>query len=135
MLQRMETSKKTKVFIVDDETAITQMLELNLNATGNYEVLTTNESLKAKDLAAKFLPDILLLDVVMPGLDGGDVLREIRSIPELADVPALMVTALVSNMEISTDEVVTTGDCVMLPKPVKLAKLIDTMEQLLAGEL
>lgn len=131
----METSEKTKVFIVDDESAITQMLEINLTATGDYEVLTTNESLKAKELAAEFLPDILLLDVVMPGLDGGDVLREIRTIPELAKVPALMVTALVSNMEISQDEVVTTGDCVMLPKPVKLAKLIETMEQLLAGEL
>jgi len=127
--------KKTKVFIVDDEAAITQMMELNLNATGNYEVLTTNDSMKAKALAAEFLPDILLLDVVMPGLDGGDVLREIRSIPELFQVPAVMVTALVSNMEINEGEVVETGDCVMLPKPVRLAKLVETMEMVLAGEL
>lgn len=133
----MEVSAKpkTKVLVVDDEAAITQMLELNLTATGDYEVLTTNESLKAKALAAEFLPDILLLDVVMPGLDGGDVLREIRTIPELRNVPALMVTALVSNVEISQDEVVTSGDCLMLPKPVKLSKLLETMEQLLAGGL
>ncbi|MFK7910035.1 MAG: response regulator [Akkermansiaceae bacterium] len=125
----------TKVLIVDDEEAITQMLELNLTATGNYEVLTTNESLKAKQLASEFLPDLLLLDVVMPGLDGGDVLREIRSIPELSQVPAIMVTALVSNMEINQEDVVATGDCVMLPKPVRLAKLVETMEMVLAGEL
>lgn len=126
---------KTKVLIVDDEEAITQMLELNLTATGDYEVLTTNESLRAKQLAQEFMPDLLLLDVVMPGLDGGDVLREIRSIPELSGVPAIMVTALVSNMEISQDDVAATGDCVMLPKPVRLAKLVETMEMVLAGEL
>ncbi|MBT8035996.1 MAG: response regulator [Verrucomicrobiae bacterium] len=130
-----DSPKKTKILVVDDETAITQMLDLNLSATGNYEVLTTNESLKAKALAAEFLPDILLLDVVMPGLDGGDVLREIRSIPELSQVPAVMVTALVSNKEISHDGVVTTGDCVMLPKPVRLARLINTIEMVLANEL
>ncbi|MBT8045118.1 MAG: response regulator [Verrucomicrobiae bacterium] len=130
-----ENQEKTKVLVVDDEAAITQMLELNLHATGNYEVMTTNESLKARELAVDFLPDILLLDVVMPGLDGGDVLREIRSIPELSEVPAIMVTALVSNIEISHDEVVTTGDCVMLPKPVRLAKLVETIELVLAGEL
>ena len=129
------SQNKTKILIVDDETAITQILELNLSATGNYEVLTTNESLKAKELALEFLPDLLLLDVVMPGLDGGDVLREIRTIPQLSRVPAIMVTALVSNMEINQDEVVTTGDCVMLPKPVKLAKLVETIEMVLAGEL
>lgn len=130
-----ENAPKTRVLVVDDEAAITQMMEINLTAAGNYEVLTTNESVKARELAAEFMPDILLLDVVMPGLDGGDVLREIRSIPELFEVPAIMITALASNVEINQDDVIATGDCVMLPKPVRLAKLIETMEMVLAGEL
>lgn len=128
-------SRKTKVLIVDDESDFTHMLELNLDATGDYEVMTTNEALEAKDLAADFKPELLLLDVVMPGMDGGDVLREIRTLPGLTKVPVIMISALVSSMEVSQDEVADTGDCVMLPKPVKMEKLLATMEQVLSGHL
>lgn len=127
--------RKIKVLIVDDEPDLTYMLKMNLDATGDYEVMATNEPLKAKDLAASFQPDILLLDVVMPGMDGGDVLREIRTLPGLTRVPTIMISALVSSMEVSQNEVVDTGDCVMLPKPIRLEKLLATMAQVLSGHL
>ncbi len=131
----ISSPRKTKVLIVDDEPDFTHMLKLNLDSTGDYEVMATNEALDAKAIATDFKPDILLLDVVMPGMDGGDVLREIRTIPSLTKVPVIMISALISSMEVSQDEVADTGDCVMLPKPVRLEKLLITMEQVLSGQL
>ena len=76
-----------------------------------------------------------LLDIVMPDLDGGDVSAQMKSDPMLADVPILMVTALVSNSETGSDDVVSSGDQLMVAKPIKFDKLVHAIESRLAGEL
>ena len=62
-----------RVLIIDDDIALTQVLKINLDETGNYESRIVNVSSNAMAAAREFKPDIILLDVVMPGLDGGDI--------------------------------------------------------------
>ncbi len=128
-------NKKRRVLVVDDEQGITDALRLNLEGSGKFEVRTETDSRNVLQVAREFKPDIMLLDVVMPGLDGGDVKSQIRSDPDLKDLPIIMVTALVSNQEMSEEGIIQSGDDVMLAKPVKVDKLIACIDQMLSGGL
>ncbi|MFP6859776.1 MAG: response regulator [Roseibacillus sp.] len=126
---------KKRVLLVDDEISFTSVVKINLETTGNYEVGVENDSSKAIDTAQSFQPDIIILDIVMPGMDGGDLKRKISSTPELEGIPILFVTALASPDEASGDPVVRSPDGAMLAKPVTTEVLVDTIEKCLAGEL
>lgn len=126
---------KKRILIIDDDVPLTLSMKINLEDIGDYEVRVENSSLKAVAAAREFRPDLILLDIVMPDLDGGDVSAQMKSDPMLADVPILMVTALVSNSEIGSDDVVSSGDQLMVAKPIKFDKLVHAIESRLAGEL
>lgn len=81
-----------KVLIVDDELNILELLEYNLKKEG-YEVLRAETGEAAVAVISKQRPDIVLLDQMLPGIDGLGVLKKIRSVDALADVPVIMVTA------------------------------------------
>ena len=66
-------NNKKRILIVDDEERFTRILRLNLGCTGRYTVRTENSALNACTTACEFRPDLILLDVMMPGLDGGEV--------------------------------------------------------------
>ncbi|MCB1061872.1 MAG: response regulator [Verrucomicrobiae bacterium] len=112
-----------KVLIVDDEAGFTKLLKMNLEKSGQFEVQIENNSMKALATAQEFAPDVILLDVVMPGLDGGDVAALFQNDPVLKKVPIIMLTALVSPGETSQDAVAQSGSLTVLPKPVNLEKL------------
>lgn len=118
-----------KVLIVDDEAGFTKLLKLNLEKSGEFEVRIENNSMKALASAREFQPDVVLLDVVMPGLDGGDVAAQIQADPALSGTPIVMLTALVSPGETSSDAVAQCGTLVVLPKPVNLEKLTATLRE------
>ena len=71
-------SQKKKILIVDDEVDLTMLVKLNLEKTGRYEVRAENRAVKALAAGREFKPDLLLLDVMMPDLDGGDVLAQFK---------------------------------------------------------
>ncbi|MCB1230716.1 MAG: response regulator [Verrucomicrobiae bacterium] len=112
-----------KVLVIDDEAGFTKLLKMNLEKTGEFEVRIENNSMKALSAAREFRPDVILLDVVMPGLDGGDVAAQFQDDPMLRKVPVIMLTALVSPGETSQDAVAQSGSLTVLPKPVNLDKL------------
>lgn len=91
--------KKKRILIVDDESAFTRMMKLVLEQKGPYEVIEENQATHALAVAKSCLPDLVLLDVVMPGLDGGDVAAQIQADPVLKDIPIVFLTALVSEKE------------------------------------
>ena len=68
---RKMNNEKKRILLVDDEPSITRLLKLNLEQTGDYEVATENVSKAALATAEEFRPDLILLDVMMPDLDGG----------------------------------------------------------------
>ena len=126
---------KVRVLLVDDETGFTTIVKINLEKTGDYEVAVENDSLNAVSTAKKFQPDIVFLDMVMPGMDGGDVRRLMQESPELCDIPVIFLTALVSHSDVNPEAGLTVvGDDIMLPKPIKMETLMSCINQVLTKQ-
>lgn len=113
----------THVLIVDDEPGFTRMLKLTLENAGPYLVHEENDGLNALATARQFKPDIILLDVVMPNIDGGDVASQIQADPELSGTPIVFLTAIVSQKE-ANRHVSPIGGYTFLAKPVSVETLI-----------
>lgn len=106
------------IFIVDDDQAIGEMLSLVLENEG-FQTVTCMDGLRAVEMFPIVKPDLILLDVMLPGLDGTEVARRIR---ETSNVPIIMLTAksdtldVVAGLEAGADDYV--------PKPFKVAELL-----------
>ena len=124
-----------RVLLVDDEAGFTTAVKLNLQATGKFEVEAINQGSQALAKALEFRPDIAILDIVMPDMDGGDVARQIRTHPQLQSVKILFLTALVKEGDVSAGNIVEAGEDVMIAKPVTADRLTQCIEAKLAGEL
>ena len=109
---------KKRILLVDDEASITRSIRLNLESTGRYEVQTENIAVNAFATACRFKPDLILLDVMMPGTDGGDVAAQMQSSLSLKGVPIVFLTALVSKRE-TGGGVSNIGSMAYLAKPVE----------------
>lgn len=101
-----------RILVVDDIEANVRLLEAKLTAE-YYEVLTASDGPTALAMAAKEKPDIILLDVMMPGMDGFQVCRRLKDDPETRHVPVVLVTALdgrgdrIAGLEAGADEFLT----------------------------
>lgn len=80
-----------RVLVIDDEPEITDIVEAFLTEAG-YTVSVENVPTDAVKAAREFLPDVVLLDIMMPGVDGYDVCQEIKKVPELGHVPIIFLT-------------------------------------------
>src|SRR5205085_6053903 len=87
---------KPRILLVDDEESFTKVTQLTLT---NYDIVVENDSSRALERAREFQPDLILLDVMMPNLDGGDVAAQIRGDVGLKEVPIVFLTALVTQKE------------------------------------
>src|SRR2546423_7483508 len=92
---------KKRILVVDDETSITRLLKMNLELIGNYEVREENSGARAIETAREFNPDLILLDVMMPDLDGGDVAAALKQDRALRKTPVVFLTAAVTLEELS----------------------------------
>lgn len=81
------------IFIVDDDTTARETLAAMLEGQ-DYDLETAKDGTQALQMLEQFQPDLILLDVMMPGMDGYEVCRRIRSTPQLAEVPVILLTAL-----------------------------------------
>jgi CheY-like chemotaxis protein len=120
--------RKPRILLVDDEESFTKVTQLTLN---NYEIEVENDSGKALERAKSFKPDLILLDVMMPNLDGGDVAAQIRAEPALKKVPIVFLTALVTEKESANRPVM--GGFPFIAKPVTPDKLAENIEKYLHG--
>ena len=116
---------KARILIVDDDAKISSLLGLVLRRNG-YEVREENRSFAALASAREFRPQLVLLDVDMPGKDGGTVAAEIEADRDLADMPVIFVTSLVAQNEAGMR-----GGRPFISKPVDLAVLLATVKQML----
>ena len=117
-----------RILVVDDEPGVTRNLKLNLESGGGYEVLGENHATNALSAARNFRPDLILLDVMMPDMDGGDVAARLRADPLFHDTPIIFLTAIVSNQETDGHEKVS-GAETFLAKPVDIGELKKTVEK------
>ena len=86
--------EKHKLLIVDDDDAVIDYLQANLGE--RYDIVSTNAPENVLPLAKKTRPSLILCDVDMPGMDGGDVSKELYGDVQLRDIPVLFITNLVS---------------------------------------
>ena len=119
---------KKRILLVDDEASITRSIKRNLETTGRYEVQTENFAPNALATAHRFKPDLILLDVMMPGKDGGEVAAQIKESSLLKDVPIVFLTAIVSTKETGGHEA-TAGSMNYLAKPVGWPELQRCIEE------
>jgi CheY-like chemotaxis protein len=104
------------------------MLRRNLEATGKYEVREENSGALAYATAQQFQPDLIVLDVVMPDVDGGDVAAKIQDDESLKHIPIVFLTAILKKEEAeSTGSDI--GGRTFLAKPVKVDDLIACIEK------
>ena len=115
----------TRVLCVDDDPDIRIMLEFALRRVGGLEVAICASGIEALARAQEFAPDLMLLDAVMPGMDGPATLRRLRAIPALADVPALFLTAKADSDEM--EHFADMGAHGILAKPFDAMKLADVV--------
>jgi len=85
----------TRILVVDDEDHIREVAEVSLEAIGGHEVITAASGIEAIDKAATQRPDAILLDVMMPELDGPATLARLRSEPATRSIPVVFLTAKV----------------------------------------
>ena len=121
-------STKKRILVVDDEPSVTRTLKLSLESGDDYEVHTEDLAANALAAARRFRPDLILLDVMMPGMDGGDVAAELQADPLLRDTPVIFLTAIVTNEETKGHETMI-GTHMFLAKPVDLAELKKSIEE------
>lgn len=119
---------KKRILIIDDETVTTRLIRLNLERTGNYEVREENDSVHALATAQEFQPDLVLLDVVMPELDGSDVVARLKTDAKLKNVPVVFLTATVRKSEVDAHGGII-GGFSFLGKPVSAAELIACVDR------
>lgn len=80
-----------KVLIVEDDMALFNMYSIELKLKG-YDVLNVNDGLQALSKAKEYQPDIILLDIMLPGMNGLNILSELKSDPETEHIPVIMLT-------------------------------------------
>lgn len=117
-----------KILVVDDEPTITRLLKLNLEKTGAYQVREENEGAKAYLAAREFKPDLILLDVMMPDMDGGDVAAKIQADPLLKGIPVVFLTAAVKKEELNAHGGVI-GGFQYIAKPLDVKGVLAVIER------
>jgi DNA-binding response OmpR family regulator len=100
------------VLVVDDEQSIVELVSINLRRNG-YDVLAAYNGLDALDLAQRHKPDLIILDLMLPGIDGTEVTRRLKADPRTASIPLIMLTAkgeetdIVVGLTLGADDYVT----------------------------
>lgn len=117
---------KKRILIVDDEAGVTRMLKMYLEGTQAYEVRTENQGKRALAAAREFRPHMVLLDVVMPDMDGASVAAQMTADVSLKDTPVVFLTALVTNKEAGGGRSI--GGRPFIAKPVDPEKIIEFIE-------
>ena len=113
---------KSKILVVDDDPNLSRLIAVILKLGAGYEVTEENHPSAALETARRIRPDLIVMDVDMPGKDGGAVWAEISRDPKLAGVSVIFVSGLVSK-----DEAGVRGGLRYLSKPVDPGLLLDAV--------
>jgi CheY-like chemotaxis protein len=117
-----------RILIVDDEPDITRMIKLILDQTGRYEVRTENLGRRAIEAAREFRPDLILLDVMMPGMLGSEIGAQLEADPDLCAIKFVFLTAVVTKDEamLSNGQI---GGHTFIAKPISADDLCLAVER------
>ncbi len=119
-----------RILMVDDDSDIRTVAEISLTAVGGFTVEVCGSGPEALEKAPAFGPDLILLDVMMPGMDGPTTLKGLREIPALAQTPVIFMTAKVQPQEVA--QLVACGALAVLAKPFDPMALPDALRRIWA---
>ncbi len=124
----MVRKQKTTIMVVDDEQSLLELLNVELAARG-YKVVTAASGAAALDILHKLKPNIIVLDLKMPEMNGFDFLVEARKLPNSSSVPCLILTGVDDYAAVQVGKSLGVKD--YLVKPVEPGRLTSTIEKML----
>lgn len=119
---------KGRILVVDDEVYILHILDFSLGAEG-YEVISANNGESAVEKARAERPDLIVLDIMMPVLDGFETCRRLKRDPATRDIPVVLLTA--KGREVDRRLGFEVGAADYIVKPFSPARLIDRIEEII----
>ena len=120
-----------KILYAEDEPDIQAIAQMALETVGGFEVVICNSGLEAVEKAPDVNPDLILLDVMMPGLDGPETLERMRQIDSLKDTPVIFLTAKAMTTEI--ERFLEAGAIAVVAKPFNPMTLSDELREIWAA--
>ncbi len=127
-LDNLATGKK-KILIVDDDAEIVELLNDVLIRDGRFDVETASSGYDAGILTQQFEPDLILLDYMLPDVNGNIVCQTIKKNPKFAKTKVIIVSGVINRSEI--DDLLSTGAEDFIQKPFNISNLIDKISQTL----
>lgn len=121
----------TRILLVEDDESIRQIAVMSLQLMGGHEVIAFGSGADALAGAEAFAPQLLLLDVSMPGMDGPQTLEALRRLPSLAAVPAIFLTARTQPKEV--ERLRELGALDVIGKPFDPLQLCEQIRALVGG--
>ena len=118
---------KRKILIVDDEVNFTNLVKLNLEATGKFEVKIENKGGQALETARAFRPEFIFLDIIMPDIDGAQVHEDLQQDEGLNGIPVVFLSAVIPPEEAQKVEGLLAGHS-YLSKPVNVRQMVAAIE-------
>ena len=122
---------KKKVLLIDDDKNLCEVTKALLHQTMRYQVTTAQTGAAGIQLAKKLRPDVILLDVKMPGMDGGRVAENLGDDPLTSTIPIIFLTGLISQNEADQQGGYIAGHP-FIAKPFDIKKLTDMIETMMA---
>ncbi|KTC74712.1 two-component response regulator [Legionella birminghamensis] len=96
----MSSKELSSILYAEDEADIREIAQVALEDLGNFKVIFCNNGFEVLEAAKGIIPDLILLDVMMPGMDGPSTLMELRKIPKYDNIPAIFMTAKIQTEEV-----------------------------------
>jgi two-component system sensor histidine kinase/response regulator len=118
----------TRILIIDDEVSLALMLKLNLERTGRFEVHTASSGGTGLSEARELRPDLILLDLMMPDMDGTEVADRLAENPRTSDIPIIFLTAVAQKAEVKARGGVI-GGRTFIAKPAEAAEVVAAIEK------
>ena len=122
--------KRNRILIVEDEESLLKLESILLSSKG-YNVIGFADGPAAIEEISRNLPDLVILDIMLPGMDGFEVCRRIRNDPASSKVPVIMLTARKNSQDMERG--FQAGANAYITKPFKSAQLVGTIERILAS--
>jgi excisionase family DNA binding protein len=128
-----KSQRRKRILIVDDEPAVVAFIEEALRLEGDYDLATAYDGFEAGHQLAIFKPDLVVLDIMLPGMDGFEICRRLKTDPAMSHVKVLAVTGFATEENI--EKILGYGADDFLAKPLKLEDLKKKVHELLADEV
>jgi CheY-like chemotaxis protein len=133
LLKQGEGVKIEKILLVDDDPTVRKLATMSLERVGKWQVVSANSGSEALSLLPSVRPDLVILDVMMPKLDGMSTLKKLRAIPDCEKLPVILMTAKMQDGDISADSDIDIAGIIFKPfdpmtLPQEIRKILEQQE-------